>query len=226
MKLKKMIPFLAGLMALLTGCGKAYPVDYCGCKSAFSNAKDAYRAGERVRLVMEYIATDTDYSFYVEGAEYKVTWENESYVVSFTMPDHEVKVWYTEENSMYMQPTCMLVVKPDDAPAPADAVSLKVLQYDPFEEELTAEITNNTAENAYYGLYFTLERKTDDGEFVPVEPNEEMAFEEIAYELEAGQTVEISCDIAAYDPLEAGTYRLVKSDTLSAEFELYEEWTE
>ena len=43
--------------------GKKYKVDYCGEKFAYKNAKDEYRAGEKVTVYYWMIATDTDYSF-------------------------------------------------------------------------------------------------------------------------------------------------------------------
>ncbi len=49
-----------------------YKVHYNKNKSCFSNAKDSYRAGEQVTLIYPFIATDTDYSFSVDGADYKL----------------------------------------------------------------------------------------------------------------------------------------------------------
>ena len=47
--------------------GKKFKVDYCGEKFAYKNAKDEYRAGEKVTVYYWMIATDTDYSFWLEG---------------------------------------------------------------------------------------------------------------------------------------------------------------
>ena len=49
--------------------GKKYKVDYCGQKFAYKNAKDEYRAGEKVTVYYSMVATDTDYYFSLEGAE-------------------------------------------------------------------------------------------------------------------------------------------------------------
>ena len=50
------------------GCsGEKYRVDYDGHKDFFEGAKDSYRAGEHVRIYYTIIATDTDYSFYLDG---------------------------------------------------------------------------------------------------------------------------------------------------------------
>ena len=96
---------LGVLMMGLFGCAKKYKVDYNGHKAAFPGAKDSYRAGEKVRLVYDIIATDTDYSFHVEGAEYRIDYsDGEGYVVTFTMPNHDVSVQVESRNSMVWEP--------------------------------------------------------------------------------------------------------------------------
>ena len=77
-----------------------YKVHYNKNKSCFSNAKDSYRAGEQVTLIYPFIATDTDYSFSVDGADYKLTYTDRGYELSFVMPDHEVIVNVSWRNSM------------------------------------------------------------------------------------------------------------------------------
>ena len=63
-------------------------------------AKDSYRAGEQVTLIYPFIATDTDYSFSVDGADYKLNYTDRGYELSFVMPDHEVSVNVSWRNSM------------------------------------------------------------------------------------------------------------------------------
>ena len=77
-----------------------YKVHYNKNKSCFSNAKDSYRAGEQVTLIYPFIATDTDYSFSVDGADYKLNYTDRGYELSFVMPDHEVIVNVSWRNSM------------------------------------------------------------------------------------------------------------------------------
>lgn len=78
-----------------------YKVDYNGQKFSFKNAKDKYRAGEKVTLYYWLIATDTDYSFSVDGAELSLGYDdNKGYVLSFIMPDHDVSVHCFSRNSM------------------------------------------------------------------------------------------------------------------------------
>lgn len=84
---------------------KKYKVDYHGRKSVFDGAKDAYKKGEQVTLYYGFIATDTDYSFYVDGARINAPYtEDKGYKISFVMPDHEVDVRVQSRNSMVYEP--------------------------------------------------------------------------------------------------------------------------
>lgn len=90
------------LMFCLFGCGKAsYAVDYRGQKEDYRGARDTYKAGEKVKLTYYLIATDTDYSFYLDGErinpDYK---EGKGFILEFTMPDHDVQLECRAVNSM------------------------------------------------------------------------------------------------------------------------------
>ena len=80
---------------------RRYSVDYCGRKFAYQGAKDSYRAGEKVVLFCSMVATDTDYSFTLDGEylpfDYQVT---KGFRIEFTMPDHDVKQKCFMKNSM------------------------------------------------------------------------------------------------------------------------------
>lgn len=95
--------FMLGAVAMTsTGCkAEKHKVDYGGeiRKSCYTGAKDEYETGERVVLRYEVIATDTDYHFELEGADLNVRYDN-GYVLSFTMPDHDVKLTLTTRNLM------------------------------------------------------------------------------------------------------------------------------
>ena len=81
--------------------GNKYKVDYCGEKYAYKNAKDEYRAGEKVTLYFWMIATDTDYSFWLDGAELMRDYDmKKGFVLSFIMPDHDVVLHCSSRNSM------------------------------------------------------------------------------------------------------------------------------
>lgn len=86
------ILLLAGLIVCLAGCGEErYRVDYCGQKEGYQNARDEYRAGERVKLYYGPIAVDADYTFYLddESISHAVD-ERGLLVVEFIMPEHDV----------------------------------------------------------------------------------------------------------------------------------------
>lgn len=80
---------------------KKYKVDYCGEKYAYKNAKDEYRAGERVELYFPMIATDTDYSFSLDGAELSRDYDTQKgFILCFIMPDRDVKLHCHSRNTM------------------------------------------------------------------------------------------------------------------------------
>ena len=99
MKIKIGMLLLALVVALiaawLVSCagGEKYRVDYCGIKDMYGNAKDSYRAGTEVTLYFDLIATDTDYSFYLDGERIRFEYdEKKGFVIRFTMPEHDVKL--------------------------------------------------------------------------------------------------------------------------------------
>ena len=100
-----LIYLLTGVMLMISlgGCfGKKYKVMHDG---GFSSKKTAYRAGEKVTLYYEFIATDTDYSFYSNDVELKQSYDNDhGYVFTFTMPEHDVLVQSYSKNSMVWDP--------------------------------------------------------------------------------------------------------------------------
>ena len=88
------------------GCsGEKYRVDYDGHKDFFEGAKDSYRAGEHVRIYYTIIATDTDYSFYLDGESLSPDYsDRKGFELNFTMPAHDVKLTVKSVNSMEMLP--------------------------------------------------------------------------------------------------------------------------
>ncbi len=98
---------LAVVLPLVFGAcvTKRCNVVYESGKFGFTNAKDSYPVGRRVELYYDLIATDTDYSFYVDGADYDVRYDDKKgYVISFVMPDHDVIVGVTSRNTMEYEP--------------------------------------------------------------------------------------------------------------------------
>lgn len=83
---------------------KKYKVDYCGQKIAYPNAKDKYRAGKKVTLYFDMIATDTNYLFTLDGAELMKDYDREQgYILRFTMSDHDVKLRCVSRNTMLIE---------------------------------------------------------------------------------------------------------------------------
>lgn len=93
------------LLTVLTGCGgEKYRVEY-DSKDLYSNARDYYRAGTNVKLCFELIATDTDYSFLLDGERIPFTYdEKKGFIIEFTMPEHDVTLECETRNSMVYQP--------------------------------------------------------------------------------------------------------------------------
>ena len=99
-------------MVSLFGCtGKKYKVDYCGQEGCYSNAKMSYRAGEQVELYYELIATDTDYSFYLDGESINYQYDDQhGFVIKFIMPDRDVKLECVMKNTMEYDPSAVTTI--------------------------------------------------------------------------------------------------------------------
>lgn len=98
-----MILVLGGMLVFgFSGCsGKKYRVDYGGQKDCFKGAKDYYPAGKKVTLYYDIIATDTDYSFYVNGERVNPDYsESKGYIISFVMPEQDITIKVESKNSM------------------------------------------------------------------------------------------------------------------------------
>lgn len=78
-----------------------YKVDYCKRMGCFEGAKEYYEEGDQVTLKYSLIASDTDYSFRLDGEPVSFRYEGGAFVISFTMPSHDVRLECFEENTMY-----------------------------------------------------------------------------------------------------------------------------
>ena len=84
-----------GIAMQIFSSGEKYHVEYPGGMEFWHNAKEYYRAGEQVTVYFDLIATDTDYTWYVDGEEINFGWdEKKGFVISFIMPDHDVVIDY------------------------------------------------------------------------------------------------------------------------------------
>jgi len=70
--------------------------------SIFENVKKSYRPGQKVTVYFPYVATDTDYTFYLDDqrlSDYRYS-DTKGYIITFTMPAHDVTLTYESKNTM------------------------------------------------------------------------------------------------------------------------------
>lgn len=93
------------LMGLFGCSSKKYVINFHGSEGLFKGAKSSYREGEKVVLSFPYIATDTGYSFELDGNRINCGYdERNGYIISFVMPSHNVDLKVYSKNSMEYQP--------------------------------------------------------------------------------------------------------------------------
>ena len=81
--------------------GKKYRLIFDGDEFAYKNIKSGYKDGENVTVYFDMIATDTNYSFFVDGMRYNPGYEaGLGYVISFKMPAHDVAIKCISRNTM------------------------------------------------------------------------------------------------------------------------------
>ena len=94
------------LMLTLFGCGKQkYKLLFDGY--GFESKKTAYAAGDKVNVYYGMVATDTDYRFWIDdGVQLSREYDDDhGYVLTFTMPEHDVTLHVESHNSMeYTEP--------------------------------------------------------------------------------------------------------------------------
>ncbi|MCR5596089.1 MAG: hypothetical protein K6G12_09585 [Lachnospiraceae bacterium] len=155
----KLILCLLGIMLMifgLTACGKQkYKLNL---DPGFDKPKKtSYAAGETVTVYLSLIATDTDYSFYLDSDDVKLSQSYEDkhgYVLSFTMPEHDVTLHYDAKNSMVYDPEASeaeaeynLSIPPETY---ADYITNDQMQFEYYERQYVDE---NTTEYVDFCLY-------------------------------------------------------------------------
>lgn len=83
---------------------------------------------------------------------------------------------------------------------------------------LTLEIDNHSGYEMTYGEDYELQRQEGDS-FVKVEPESDIVWHDIAYSIPDLTKATVTCDLKPYGKLQAGVYKLIKSD-MEAVFEL------
>ena len=104
---RHLLLIMIGALMMLTfaGCGKQkYKLNYDGY--GFESKKTEYAAGEKVTVYYDFIATDTDYSFFIDDdVKMKQSYDDaHGYIFTFTMPDHDVTLHEEHHNSMMYIP--------------------------------------------------------------------------------------------------------------------------
>ncbi len=140
------------------GCGaKKYNVDYCGQKDFFRGAKDEYAAGDEVKVRYDLIATDTDYSFYLDGERINADYDDKyGFIIKFKMPEHDVKLECRSYNSMeYVPPIAegTLLVDYYDSVVGTDG-------YDSYKEMVLTYVDRFEAKLEYHSGYLSGEDET------------------------------------------------------------------
>ncbi len=98
----------------------SFYVDYNEFMFHCEGNQHRFLPGDTVHLSFPMIATDTDYSFFADGAEdYKVDYsDQEGYIIEFKMPENDVTVGYTEKNSMeYVPPETVITLSESENPS-------------------------------------------------------------------------------------------------------------
>jgi len=117
--MKRALPLiLAGLFLIpLSGClFQTYRVYLNG---DFESRRTRYFPGEKVTVYYDLIATDTDYSFSIDDdVELKQDYsEARGYILTFTMPAHDVRLTVESYNSMMYLPSLFLAASNSSAAA-------------------------------------------------------------------------------------------------------------
>ena len=97
-----LILVIFAVLLVVLGCtAKTYDVDYCGEMQMYEGAKASFVPGTTVTLYYTLIASDTDYTFYLDGEKLSVALDaSKGFMIRFTMPDHNVKLECVAENTM------------------------------------------------------------------------------------------------------------------------------
>ena len=96
---------VAALLGALSSSGnEKYRIEY-DSKDMYNGAKDSYTAGQKVTLYFPYVATDTSYSFYLNGKAIDKTYSDFSgYKLEFVMPPYDAKLECVTRNDMMYNP--------------------------------------------------------------------------------------------------------------------------
>ncbi|MBQ9387434.1 MAG: hypothetical protein IJU01_02100 [Lachnospiraceae bacterium] len=179
--LTSLIVISAVAALFFAGCGKPkYNVDYNGKKALYLNAEDSYEEGEQVNIVYKFIATDTDYTFTLDGEKLNVLYDdNGGFVISFVMPGHDVKLDCTQKNSMLaddvpeIEADVMLVDYYSETTAGEGAGGYYEIVFSTYtaEESKITVYTKENADSQEYNSVYIVPAEAKDEIFVAIEEN-------------------------------------------------------
>lgn len=113
--------FLTGVILIsLSGCIISIKMPHVYFNSTgFKTGRTWYFPGEKVTVYYDIIATDTDYSFSIdEDVELEQDYsERRGYILTFTMPNHDVMLSVESHDSMMYIPSLYILASNDSAAA-------------------------------------------------------------------------------------------------------------
>lgn len=115
-------------------------------------------------------------------------------------------------------------------PVAHEGVTMKPEDGTLFSGGATFEVTNSTGDEAVFGSYYELQRKTGDGQWQPLDyilDKNSIGWESIAYIIKGNSTWEVKINWEwLYGKLAKGNYRLVKNFHFEDYSTTYSVWTE
>ena len=151
---------------------------------------------------------DYDFAALEQGTDWEHRWDFSS--IDYMPNSRSLAEYRLEWLPEYMTPA--------ETPRAPEGVSMELKYAGPAKA--VAELKNNSGEEWIYGEYFSLQVLLKGRWYqVPALPDENWAFNDIAYSLPKGESREETYRFLMYGALPSGTYRLVV-EGLSAEFEL------
>jgi len=147
---------VASLLCLVSCKAEKYKV-ICP-DGLFTNVKKGYREGQQVKIYFPYVATDTDYTFYMDGERYSDYEYSDSkgFVFTFTMPARDVTLDFDSKNSMentfqtFDEPTTLVTYTKRISTAIGDSVYEVTLESTEAEHEhMMTVYHDNGTKNVY-----------------------------------------------------------------------------
>lgn len=215
--MKKIIGVLVGIMMLgLFGCSQhKYNLELDGY--GLTAKKSTYAEGSLVKVIFDLIATDTNYSFYLDcdDTELDVDYKNGAYVITFIMPAHDVTLSLSSRNTMVYMPPIDITV--ENQIISADVWIMEDIQENRKKSLWGEPTVKKCAVNKPEQI--TIENVSDDNLYIVRMIDEKGMFYEVcSVEITDGQSIVIKTDAE-----NLCTYLCVydSDGSLNAEYEMF-----